>query len=325
MKLTTRLLLVAAIVLPVKSATLTKCIEDNCLRAIRATNFPTRPGTADCYSYFATTVTPAVSTSWVDWESTVYDYTEILTETVTTTLTTATTTIFPEGGSQTFEKRDEPITNTATAIPAYASPCSGSVRYSSACSCIGATHTVITLQSPIRVLESTIYITIPTLTTTTTVTETSTIKTAATGFAIRVSASNFRDGHYVWIPPTVNEGVRLEFTEVHNPIKTPTIFTLTPNGALSDGTFSIYMLTPGGLPYAAGDLFAIKPHPFNLLLTCRIEEPTGEIKCENGEFGRFVTCANSFMYGRVTRTLAEYPCLPRFLTELRLFAVWPPF
>ncbi|KAK6513891.1 hypothetical protein TWF506_008322 [Arthrobotrys conoides] len=327
MRLTTSVFLIASTVLPVRSATLTKCIEDNCLRAIRATNFPTRSGTADCISYFATIVTPAVSTSWYDSESTVYDYTEVITETITTTLTTATTTILPNGGSQTLKKRDEPITNTATSIPAYASPCSGSIRYSSACSCIGATHTVITAASPIRVLENTIYITVPTLTTTTTITKTSTVQIAATGFAIRISATNFWDGQYIRIPPTENNGVQLLFTSATNPALPPTIFTLTPSGALSNGTNSIYLLTPGGLPYAAGDLFAIKPPSSNLLLNCRVEESNGEIKCENGEFGRFVICSSSssILYGRITRTLAEYPCLPRFLTEVRLFAVWPPY
>ncbi|KAK6498848.1 hypothetical protein TWF481_011420 [Arthrobotrys musiformis] len=328
MKLTASLFLTIFLALPVRSATSTKCIEDNCLRAIRATNFPTRLGTADCNSYFATIVTPPISTSWFEWETTVYDYTEVLTETITTTLTTATTTILPDsGGSQTFEKRDEPVTNTATSIPAYASPCSGSIRYSSACSCIGATHTVITVESPIRVLTSTIYITIPTLTTTTTITQTSTIETVATGFAIRISANtnSFPNGVYIFVPPTPNDGTQLDFTTASNPARPPTIFTITPSGALSDGTRSIYLLTPGGPPSVAGDIFSIKPPSSNLLLTCHIEELSGEIKCENGEFGRFAICSTSLLYGKTTRPLADYPCLPRFLKEIRFFAVWPPF
>lgn len=39
-------------------------------------------------------------------------------------------------------------TSVPTAIPAYASPCSGAVKYSSACSCIGATRTTITAATP---------------------------------------------------------------------------------------------------------------------------------------------------------------------------------
>lgn len=71
------------------------CNHDNCLRAVIASAFPTRLGSADCASYFRTTV---VTNS-------------------------AAQTVIP------------------TRIPAYASACSGAARYSSACSCIGATHT----------------------------------------------------------------------------------------------------------------------------------------------------------------------------------------
>ncbi|KAK6523681.1 hypothetical protein TWF281_001656 [Arthrobotrys megalospora] len=327
MRLTTSLLLLATAILPVQSTTLTKCIEDNCLRAIRATNFPTRSGTADCSSYFATIVTPPVSTSWFDWEVITYDYTEVVTETVTTTLTTATTTITPQGSTETLtaEKRDEPITNPATAIPAYASPCSGSIRYSSACSCIGVTQTTITIPSPIRVLEKTVYITIPTLTTTTTITETSTVQVAATGFALRISATNFRNGQYLLVPSTQNNGLEISFATADNPVIRPTLFTITPEGALTNGTMSVYMLTPGGLPDAAGPVFGIKPPSSNLLLKCRIEQPSEELKCENGDFGRFVICSSTLYYGKVTRPITDYGCLPRFMVPIQLFAVWPPY
>lgn len=33
-------------------------------------------------------------------------------------------------------------------IPAYASACSGSVKYSSACSCVGVTHSTVTVATP---------------------------------------------------------------------------------------------------------------------------------------------------------------------------------
>ena len=42
-----------------------------------------------------------------------------------------------------LQKRSAP-----TNIPTYASACSGSVRYSSACSCIGATHSTVTAPAP---------------------------------------------------------------------------------------------------------------------------------------------------------------------------------
>jgi hypothetical protein len=44
---------------------------------------------------------------------------------------------------------DQPTTVIPTAIPTYASACSGSVRYSSACSCIGITGTTSTAPTPI--------------------------------------------------------------------------------------------------------------------------------------------------------------------------------
>ncbi|PMD49093.1 hypothetical protein L207DRAFT_522397 [Hyaloscypha variabilis F] len=88
-------------------------------QAIIASAFPSRSATADCSSYFLTTVTPA---------------------TYTTTLIIATITSVVD-----MKKRDEGIlyprqeTVAPTNIPAYASACSGSVRYSSACSCVGVT------------------------------------------------------------------------------------------------------------------------------------------------------------------------------------------
>lgn len=59
------------------------------------------------------------------------------------------------------------VTATPTAIPADASACSGIVRYSSACSCIGATHSITTVKAP---------------TTTTTVSKTTTITECASPF-----------------------------------------------------------------------------------------------------------------------------------------------
>lgn len=46
---------------PLAALLLRDCNHDNCLRAIIADSKPTRSGTADCSSYFATTVTPATS------------------------------------------------------------------------------------------------------------------------------------------------------------------------------------------------------------------------------------------------------------------------
>ena len=60
------------------------------------------------------------------------------------------------------------VTATPTSIPAYASACSGTARYSSACSCIGVTHTTTTAAAP--------------TTTTTTFSETTTVTECANPF-----------------------------------------------------------------------------------------------------------------------------------------------
>jgi len=81
------------------------CNHDNCLRAVIASAFPTRSGSADCASYFLTTVETNIAGQTV----------EVI-----------------------------PPTN----IPAYATACSGSVRYSSACSCVGATPVITAIPAP---------------------------------------------------------------------------------------------------------------------------------------------------------------------------------
>ncbi|KAK6533398.1 hypothetical protein TWF694_002344 [Orbilia ellipsospora] len=159
------------------------CNADNCLRAIRASAFPTRSGTEDCSSYFRTTVTPAVVT--VTSTNTVY---------VTTTSTdsvTQTNTIFETATAVDYETETDYLSKTAsvtvsayaaalqkrqqtaipTAIPTYASACSGSVRYSSACSCIGVTATTITLDASTTVVYTDLTITEPASATITAATE----------------------------------------------------------------------------------------------------------------------------------------------------------
>jgi hypothetical protein len=48
------------------------------------------------------------------------------------------------------------VTISATNIPAYASPCSGSVRYSSACSCNGFTQMTTTVAAPLTTVTATV-------------------------------------------------------------------------------------------------------------------------------------------------------------------------
>ncbi|MCJ1396542.1 hypothetical protein MMC18_009433 [Xylographa bjoerkii] len=181
------------------STSTTTCNEDNCLRAIQGSAFPTRHGSADCASYFLTTVTPATSTKTVTVTTsptttvtatitntgTVTDVatiTDIATVTDIATITNIATavdtiidiitvpvtetvtvgvapppTLAPKnkralngdlrGHSVTLAPRQ--MTVAPSSIPSYASACSGSARYSSACSCIGVTKSTTTAPTPV--------------------------------------------------------------------------------------------------------------------------------------------------------------------------------
>ncbi|EPS41104.1 hypothetical protein H072_4990 [Dactylellina haptotyla CBS 200.50] len=114
------------------------CSGNNCLRAVRASAFLTRSGTADCSSYFRTTATPATSTFY-----------ETVHETTITNTAEATVTVTVGPPGATIKKRVEgEVLDIPTEIPGYATACSGSVAYSSACSCIGVTGTTITVAAP---------------------------------------------------------------------------------------------------------------------------------------------------------------------------------
>lgn len=97
------------------------CNEDNCLRALIGTRRgPEWPKTAstDCVKYLQATVTPSPVT--------------ILT----------TTTVTPAPTAPLARRAEGPI-------PDYASACSGAVRYSSACSCLGVLPTTFTAPTPV--------------------------------------------------------------------------------------------------------------------------------------------------------------------------------
>jgi len=192
-----RISLIAALLGSVESglASMMVCNANNCLRAVQASAYPTRHGSADCQSYFVTTVTPATttitatatsysSTSAIDdvaatstVDVTITDtidvttsFTDYLTSDVTSTAPGSTSTIYPA-----IPKRDNiilvrTVTIVPTSIPAYASPCSGSVAYSSACSCLGATPSTVTAATP----STTTTITLTSVTVVTTETETTT-------------------------------------------------------------------------------------------------------------------------------------------------------
>ncbi|KAF3913283.1 hypothetical protein ABW20_dc0100424 [Dactylellina cionopaga] len=96
------------------------CAADNCLRETETQTFT------------ATNFITATETISV---------TEIVTEGITKTTTDLT-----EEVGATVKKRQHTV--IPTAIPAYASPCSGAIRYSSACSCLGLAVSTVTVASP---------------------------------------------------------------------------------------------------------------------------------------------------------------------------------
>ncbi|KEY65535.1 hypothetical protein S7711_09928 [Stachybotrys chartarum IBT 7711] len=156
------------------------CNADNCLRAIRN---PAKPGIADCSSYLKSTSTPPeeIVTEYAT-ESVVAIETESVTETLVFYETT--TEVIPATATQTLPGSTTTVTvfdpalrkrSAAPTLPAYATPCSGEARYTSACSCIGVTGPIIvTAPTP------TTTITLPTTVTYSTETVTVTVATEST-------------------------------------------------------------------------------------------------------------------------------------------------
>ncbi|RDW80503.1 hypothetical protein BP5796_05201 [Coleophoma crateriformis] len=145
------------------------CNADNCARAIAATTKPTLASRrADCTSFLLATVTPAVVTSTTivtpDPTSTTTTVVEVTTTTTRTTAGAVNKRINPDGA----------ITNSPSAVPTYASVCSGTIRYSSACLCAGVTKSTTTL------IALTAYTTVVAIASTTTGTTTSTSTTTTT-------------------------------------------------------------------------------------------------------------------------------------------------
>ncbi|KAK2005949.1 hypothetical protein LZ32DRAFT_596303 [Colletotrichum eremochloae] len=115
------------------------CNADNCLRAVRATRFGTATmeiRMAECSSFLAVTETPIASTVFVT-ESSIQTITANTTKTI-------------------FQRQAAETAASTKAIPAYASPCLDAARYSSACSCFGATGATVT--APAAIVTSTVSI-----------------------------------------------------------------------------------------------------------------------------------------------------------------------
>ncbi|KAK6352610.1 hypothetical protein TWF730_009430 [Orbilia blumenaviensis] len=254
------------------TTTLVACNANNCLRAVRATNSPSR--TLDCSSYFKTTVTPATITH-TDFTTVTFTEEEAiyLTETetefatlteqlyitdISTEKTTTTITVAPPTPPAKVKRQETAIPSN---IPAYASPCPNAAAYSSACSCIGVVATTITLDAPSTTVIETVSETVTlvetirvdaTITTTDmTETQTSTISTTKTEVeTARATAciwqlQNGLPGQYVQFRFTsdLHPGFTIpRFTTLRSDA---TKFIISPDGRLSladGGTLTTYRL-----------------------------------------------------------------------------------
>ncbi|KAF3914389.1 hypothetical protein ABW21_db0202652 [Orbilia brochopaga] len=139
------------------------CNADNCLRALRATQTPGRAAeaSADCSAYFAIpTVTYTQTLTFSETSTT----NTLITETATVDLTA--TTVLEETSTTTL---DIGVTATVTtfipikkrqdvALPGYATACAGTVRFSSACSCISVSSPTVTPSTTVTI-STTLYFT----------------------------------------------------------------------------------------------------------------------------------------------------------------------
>ncbi|KAK7942503.1 uncharacterized protein PG986_011616 [Apiospora aurea] len=123
------------------------CNADNCARAVTGTRRGPESMSSfrqDCTSFLSTTVTPPMSTVIVTTTADSCDEEEDV----------APQTLL----KRVQEKRAEgAVTVVPTAVPAYASACSGAARYSSTCSCWGVTAAVTTAPTPVITVTITVY------------------------------------------------------------------------------------------------------------------------------------------------------------------------
>ncbi|KAK6543853.1 hypothetical protein TWF694_000580 [Orbilia ellipsospora] len=129
------------------------CAADNCARRITGVqlNPPMTQRRADCSSFMAVTVNGAAAASTTTvWAATV-------------TVTRGADTKDTPANAYYKVKRSDAVTTeyiTPTAVPAYATPCSGTSRYSSACSCWGITRVTIAGANSMVTVTSTSTITV---------------------------------------------------------------------------------------------------------------------------------------------------------------------
>jgi len=163
-----KLSLFSAVALSVSAEVLERratCNADNCARAVTGT-FRAQQSSRlqDCSSFQRVTVTPATrfvpeapispGTAWLTPPSS-----STVTETASTSTVYVTTTAGPAQRKRfaVEEVNDlavRQVTVVPSAVPTYASACSGSARYSSACSCAGVTRITVTASTPLTTTTS---------------------------------------------------------------------------------------------------------------------------------------------------------------------------
>ncbi|KAK6531844.1 hypothetical protein TWF694_003009 [Orbilia ellipsospora] len=119
------------------------CNTDACLIAVQINNITSHHGHADCRSYLDSTWWTTISTNSVTGTAT----------TVVVTADSALPTNNPQTAPGLRKRQDTTLGGHSvipTAIPTYASACSGSVRYRSACSCLGLEARTFTLTNVTR-------------------------------------------------------------------------------------------------------------------------------------------------------------------------------
>ncbi|RVD90410.1 uncharacterized protein DFL_001376 [Arthrobotrys flagrans] len=168
------------------------CHADYCLRALRASQIPTRlpQASVDCSRFLSgigaggeeqhatSTITSSTTVTSITTITLPTTITDSLTTTTTTTAATETSTVtIPLPGPETQKKKRQIVVT----IPSYASLCSGPVRYTSACACIGVTSVPAAVETCSQTTTVSTTITISTTETVyTTATETSTLAATTT-------------------------------------------------------------------------------------------------------------------------------------------------
>lgn len=156
---------------------------------------------ADCSSFFSTTVTPVVTTTVTQTSTSTSNY---------VAMTTVTTTV-QEGKKRQATTTVTAITKTPTAVPTYASACSGTVRYGSACSCFGVSRVTTTAPTSTSTVTVTVSTTVASTSTTTIVAATATAQPSCNNAGM--SWAYYEDPYDPWDPTNIktrgagNEGV----------------------------------------------------------------------------------------------------------------------